>query len=106
MHQIPLILNMMPAAWMIPKIYKLDVPAHTLLNVYHKNLAIIHTADKHREFIKSIVDGNLVQLPTKMLCIWILDTVQQINFLLIVFLKRFVTEDPTQDLLTEEHPSL
>ena len=57
-----LMLNMMPAPWMIPRRYAADREYRTLPNEYHKNLAIISSAKKY-DFVKSVVDFFSIELP-------------------------------------------
>ena len=62
MPKMHLMLNMMPAPWMIPDNYADDRPFRTLLNEYRKNLAIIDTAKKFG-FIQSVLDIFSIELP-------------------------------------------
>lgn len=57
-----LMLNMMPAPWLIPDKYTSDRQHRTLLNEYRKNLAIIAAAKKF-DFVKSVVDFFSIELP-------------------------------------------
>ncbi len=62
MPRMHLMLNMMPAPWLIPEKYSEDRQFRTLLNEYRKNLAIIDIANKFG-FIQSAVDFFSMELP-------------------------------------------
>ena len=62
MPQMHLMLNMMPAPWMIPRRYAADREYRTLSNEYHKNLAILGSAKKY-DFVKGVVDFFSIELP-------------------------------------------
>lgn len=55
-------LNMMPAPWLIPDDYANDRPHRTQLNEYRKNLAIIDAVRRHG-FVRSVLDLFSVELP-------------------------------------------
>lgn len=57
-----LMLNMMPAPWLIPQRHAWDRDYRTLLNEYRKNLAIIAVAKKF-DFVQSVVDVFSIELP-------------------------------------------
>ena len=57
-----LMLNMMPAPWLIPKKYAWDRDYRTLLNEYRKNLAVIDVATRY-DFVRSVVDVFSIELP-------------------------------------------
>ena len=57
-----LMLNMMPAPWLIPQENTWDRDYRTLLNEYRKNLAIITVAKKF-DFVLSVVDVFSIELP-------------------------------------------
>ena len=57
-----LMLNMMPAPWLIPQRHAWDRDYRTLLNEYRKNLAIIAAAKKF-DFVQSVVDVFSIELP-------------------------------------------
>ena len=62
MPPVHLLLNMMPAPWLIPRKYKADRPRRTELNEYRRNLAIIAAA-REFDFVRSVVDTFSVELP-------------------------------------------
>lgn len=62
MPEVHLMLNMMPAPWMIPNKYAWDRTYRTLLNEYRKNLALVEVANKF-DFVKSVVDFFSIELP-------------------------------------------
>ena len=62
MPQIHLVLNMMPAPWLIPDKYEWDKSLRTRARTYKKNLAIIETA-KQFAFVDSVVDFFSIELP-------------------------------------------
>jgi len=62
MPALHLMLNMMPAPWMIPDKFADDRPHRTLLNEYRKNLAIVAVAARF-DAVRSVVDGFSLELP-------------------------------------------
>ena len=64
MPQMHLMLNIVPAPWLISNEYKYswDRQYRTLSNEYKKNLATIESAKKH-DFVRSVVDLFSIELP-------------------------------------------
>mmetsp|Transcript_12211 Transcript_12211/g.26285 ORF Transcript_12211/g.26285 Transcript_12211/m.26285 type:complete len:104 (+) Transcript_12211:288-599(+) len=62
MPKMHVMLNMMPAPWMIPDQYAADRPHRTQLNEYRKNLAIISTVKKY-DFVDGVLDLFSIELP-------------------------------------------
>merc|ERR1719254_130419 len=62
MPPVHLLLNMMPAPWLLNKKNDKEQPYRTELNEYRKNLAIIATA-REFDFVRSVVDAFSVELP-------------------------------------------
>jgi len=62
MPALHLMLNMMPAPWMITDKFADDRQHRTLLNEYRKNLAIVAVAARF-DAVRSVVDGFSLELP-------------------------------------------
>lgn len=62
MPTLHLVLNMMPAPWLIPEKYAADRAHRTLLHEYQKNRAMIGAAAKFG-FVRSVVDLFSIELP-------------------------------------------
>lgn len=56
------LLNMLPAPWMLPEKYAFDIKFRTLAREHQKNLAILDAAKKY-DVVSSVVDAFSVELP-------------------------------------------